>query len=105
MNLIFFFIISLQTVCWGRKRIFKATKLGINKIQYKDNVGIAKLSTFLECYFDCSKNSKCLTFFYNVEKQICVLHSKTFQYKQPEDMESGWRMYLFEDGKFNISIV
>lgn len=95
-------MLALHGICWGQKRVFKATKIMIDKIQYNNNIGTSTTSNLWGCYFECFRELRCLTFFYNSVTKTCVLHSKTFKYTPPEITEAGWTTYVFEDGKFSV---
>ena len=93
-------ILSFAYVTVCQKNLFKATKIGEGKIQYVETLENKEHERLLFCFFECQNNVKCLTFFYNVNSKGCILHSKTFHFRDPDKIEEGWKMYLLEDGKF-----
>jgi len=70
-----------------------------NKYQTSGAVGIDHITTIIICLLECSRNVKCVSFFFSTSQQKCILHSKKFWDNQPSSSGDGWKFYITEDGK------
>jgi len=70
-----------------------------NKYQTSEAVEIYHIATIIPCLLQCSRNARCLSFFFSTSQQKCILHSKTFWDNPPSSSGDGWKFYITEDGK------
>lgn len=101
-KLIFFHLVLKFSVgnTIGNKMRFRATQLSSGKIQFSNAIRSSIEKSLSFCLINCKTNDKCVTLFYHSGTRQCILHSKNFQYTDPDRSENGWVMYLFEDSKF-----
>lgn len=68
--------------------------------QTEGNVGLIQTISLLQCVWSCLRNKMCLTLFFKNDTNLCILHSKTFYYKQPTESGVGWEAYQIQDCKY-----
>lgn len=68
--------------------------------QTEGNVGLIQTISLLQCVLSCLRNKMCLTLFFKNDTNLCILHSKTFYYKQPTEFGVGWEAYQIQDCKY-----
>lgn len=96
---------ELLTQTEGETVLFKANLLKSGKVQYDGSVGQSTETNLSRCVIACSKNKKCLSFMYKFVTGVCIQHSKTFKYQDPNTNEFGWKMYLYIESKFIYSLI
>ncbi|CAC5387231.1 unnamed protein product [Mytilus coruscus] len=69
----------------------------MNIFQTEGNVGLIQTIGLLQCFLSCLRNQMCLTLFFKNDIKLCILHSKTFYYKQPTKSGVGWEAYQIKD--------
>ncbi|XP_071143548.1 uncharacterized protein [Mytilus edulis] len=68
-----------------------------NKYEKENAIGTYLVRSVGLCGINCLSNARCLSFFYNNLKGICVLHSDPFIYTVMSTSAKGWKFYLSQE--------
>ncbi|CAC5420152.1 unnamed protein product [Mytilus coruscus] len=68
-----------------------------NKYEKENAIGAYHVRCLRECAVKCLSNKRCLSFFYNNHKGMCILHSDPFTYTVMSLSEKGWKFYLSQE--------
>ena len=100
LYLLLLFHFQFQTSKSNKIKLKASRQSGFdNTFQISDAIGIYERLSIIQCLEQCHMNTRCLSFFFNENKQKCILHSTTFWDESPSSSGKGWRLYYTVDGK------